>query len=255
MGALHQGHLWLVEMARQCSDYVVVSIFVNPAQFAPNEDLARYPRNLERDLALLEAAGADLVFAPAAGEVYPAGFATSIQVAGPALGLCGEFRPDHFAGVATVVVKLFNMVKPQKAIFGLKDLQQCAVIRRVVRDLNMPIEIVLSPTVREADGLAMSSRNAYMSVEERRVATEIYHALGMAQEAFRMGERDAGKLLGIARKHLQGFPAIQVQYLEAVDPDSMEKRTGTIKRLALVIAAYVGKTRLIDNIIMDEQQL
>ena len=255
MGALHQGHISLVELAKQCSDYVVVSIFINPTQFAPTEDLAHYPRNLEHDLTLLNDAGADLVFVPGAEEVYPAGFATSIQVEGPALGLCGEFRPDHFAGVATVVVKLFNLVKPQKAVFGLKDMQQCAVIKQVVRDLNMPVEIVLGDTVREADGLAMSSRNAYLRTEERLVAAEVYRALRLAQEAFQSGERDAEKLLAIARRHLEANPAIQVQYLEAVDPDTMEKCLGTVRRVALAIAAYVGKTRLIDNIIMDGQKL
>jgi pantoate--beta-alanine ligase len=254
MGALHRGHLSLVEIARQCSDYVVVSIFVNPTQFAPSEDLARYPRKLEDDLKLLQEAGADLVFIPQPDEVYPTGFATRIQVEGPALGLCGEFRPNHFAGVATVVVKLFNMVKPQKAIFGLKDMQQCAVIKRVVKDLNMAVEIVLGATVREADGLAMSSRNAYLSREERMLATQIYQALCRAKKEFLSGERDAKKLADITKKHLQRYPAIEIQYLEAVDPDSMQPLTGTVKQVALTLAAHVGKTRLIDNIILDEKE-
>jgi pantoate--beta-alanine ligase len=254
MGALHQGHLSLVEIARKCSDYVVVSIFVNPTQFAPDEDLARYPRNLEGDLALLEQAGTDLVFVPSAEEVYPPGFATSIQVEGPARGLCGEFRPNHFAGVATVVVKLFNMVKPQRAIFGLKDMQQCAVIKQVIRDLNLAVEIVLGATVREADGLAMSSRNAYLSPEERTLATNIFKALSLAGESFWSGERDAAKLADIAKMYLQDYPGIEVQYLVAVNPDTMQKLTGTVRRVALAIAAYVGKTRLIDNIILEGQE-
>jgi pantoate--beta-alanine ligase len=254
MGALHQGHISLVEKARRSSDYVVVSIFINPKQFAPGEDLSRYPRNLEGDLALLQDAGADLAFVPEVDEFYPPEFATIIKVEGPALGLCGEFRPDHFAGVATIVVKLFNLVKPQKAFFGLKDMQQYAVIKRVVADLNLSVEIVPGPTVREADGLAMSSRNAYLSAEERRVAPEIYRALEKAEEMYRTGERDAERLLAIVEQHLDGFPAIQVQYLEAVDPNTMSKRTGMLGQVALAIAAYVGKTRLIDNIILDEQE-
>lgn len=249
MGYLHDGHIALVEASQARSDVTVVSIFVNPTQFGPNEDLSTYPRDFPRDENLCRDANVTIVFAPDAREVYPARFETFVEPGELAKPLCGAFRPGHFRGVATVVSKLFNMVQPHIAFFGQKDLQQCAVIRRIAADLSLPIEIVTIPTVREADGLAMSSRNRYLSPEERRRALAISSGLSAAADQFRSGERDAERLIAIAREHVATLD--QLQYLELVDPDTLERAESSLKRTAaLCAAAYVGTTRLIDNVIL-----
>lgn len=249
MGYLHEGHLALVEASRAQSDLTVLSIFVNPTQFAPNEDLSTYPRDLTRDEKLCRRADVAIVFAPDAREVYPARFETFVEPGDLAEPLCGAFRPGHFRGVATVVCKLFNMVQPDVAFFGQKDFQQCAVVRHMALDLDLPIEIVTVPTVREADGLAMSSRNRYLSEEERRRAGAISRGLFAAADKFRSGERDVEKLLAIAKGHLNEVD--RLQYLELVDHDTLRAAESPLSHpAALCAAAYVGSTRLIDNVIL-----
>lgn len=245
MGSLHEGHLSLVALAKTKADRVVVSIFVNPTQFAPTEDFSAYPRNEERDLAAL-AGIADAVFAPTVGEMYPPGFATTVSLAGPALGLETEFRPNHFAGVATVVAKLLLAALPDRALFGEKDYQQLLVVRRMVRDLAIPVDIVGVPTIREADGLALSSRNAYLSPEERQVAPELHRALVIAAAAIRAGGL-AVTALAEARQTLndRGF---DVDYVELRDAGSLGEVTDRAAPLRLLAAARLGRTRLIDNI-------
>ncbi len=247
MGYLHDGHLALVEASRAQCDVTIVSIFVNPTQFGPNEDLSTYPRDFLRDEKLCRDAGVAIVFAPGAREVYPAQFETFVEPGELANPLCGAFRPGHFRGVATVVCKLFNMVQPDVAFFGQKDFQQCAVVRRITIDLNLPIEIVTVPTVREPDGLAMSSRNRYLSEEERRRALAISRGLSAAVDVFRSGERDVGKLIATAKRHLGTVD--RLQYLELVDCDTLKRAESPLRRpAALCAAAYVGSTRLIDNV-------
>ncbi|MDA9393113.1 pantoate--beta-alanine ligase [Bradyrhizobium sp. CCBAU 45394] len=249
MGCLHDGHLALVEASLANCDVTIVSIFVNPTQFAPNEDFGAYPRDFVRDEKLCRAAGVAIVFAPEAKEVYPAQFETIIEPGELANTLCGAFRPGHFRGVATVVCKLFNMVQPDAAYFGQKDFQQCAVVRRMAIDLNLPIEIAIVPTVREVDGLAMSSRNRYLSLEERRRSLAISRGLFAATEEFRSGERDPKRLIGIAKKHLETVD--RLQYLELVDTTTLKPAESPLERsAALCVAAYVGSTRLIDNVIL-----
>ena len=249
MGYLHDGHLALVEASRAQSDLTVVSIFVNPTQFGPNEDLSTYPRDFLRDERLSRDAGVAIVFAPDAQDVYPAQFEAFIEPGELAKPLCGAFRPGHFRGVATVVCKLFNMVQPDVAFFGQKDFQQCAVVRRMVADLDLPIEVVTVPTVREADGLAMSSRNRYLSEEERRRALAISGGLFAAADKFRSGERDVEKLIAIAKGHLDRVD--RLQYLDLVDGDTLKPAESPLRRpAALCTAAYVGSTRLIDNVIL-----
>jgi pantoate--beta-alanine ligase len=249
MGYLHDGHLALVEASQAQCDLTVVSIFVNPTQFGPNEDISTYPRDFERDEKLCREAGAAIVFAPGAEEVYPAGFDNFICPGELAMPLCGAFRPGHFRGVATVVCKLFNMVQPNVAFFGQKDFQQCAVVRRMVIDLNLPIEIVTVPTVREADGLAMSSRNRYLSEEERRRACAISRSLFASANEFRLGERDVEKLVAVAKRDLRSVD--RLHYLELVDGDTLKPAESPLRRsAALCVAAYVGSTRLIDNVIL-----
>ncbi|MBA7464932.1 Pantothenate synthetase [subsurface metagenome] len=249
MGYLHNGHLALVEASRAECDVTVVSIFVNPTQFGPNEDLSVYPRDFPRDEKLCRDAGVEVLFAPDAKEVYPTQFQTFVEPGELANPLCGAFRPGHFRGVATVVSKLFNMVQPDVAFFGQKDYQQCAVARRMVADLNLPIEIVMVPTVREPDGLAMSSRNRYLNEEQRRRALAISRGLFAAEAEFRSGERDAEKLRAIARRHLEAVDLLQ--YLELVDGDTLKPAESSLGRpAALCVAAYVGSTRLIDNVIL-----
>jgi pantoate--beta-alanine ligase len=249
MGYLHNGHLALVEASRAECDVTVVSIFVNQTQFGPNEDLSLYPRDFPRDEKLCRGAGVEILFAPDAQEVYPTQFQTSVEPGELANPLCGAFRPGHFRGVATVVSKLFNMVQPDVAFFGQKDFQQCAVVRRMVADLNLPIEIVTVPTVREPDGLAMSSRNRYLNEEQRRRALAISRGLFAAEAEFRSGEQDAEKLVAIARRHLDGVDPLQ--YLELVDVDTLKPAEDPLSRpAALCVAAYVGSTRLIDNVIL-----
>ena len=252
MGALHAGHVALLEEGRRRGDKLVLSIFVNPTQFGPNEDLARYPRDLPGDLAKAAGAGTDVAFVPEVSEIYPAGFQTTIEVRELAGGLDGLFRPGHFAGVATVVAKLFNIVQPDLAIFGQKDFQQLAIVRRLVADLAMGIEIVGLPTVREPDGLAMSSRNAYLSPAERTRALSISRALFAARDRAAAGEREAGALVKAAGAALE---VDRLDYLALCDAQSLapipaEAEVGVrIERpVVLLVAAFVGRTRLIDNV-------
>lgn len=249
MGFLHEGHRALIRESVARCDITVVSIFVNPTQFGPNEDLDKYPRALEHDQRLCQEAGVDLLFLPALEEIYPPGFQTYVEPGPVAEPLCGAVRPGHFRGVATVVTKLFNMVQPDVAFFGQKDFQQCAVIRQLVRDLNLPIEIVTVPTVREPDGLAMSSRNSYLSPSERQRALCLSRGVLAAQAAFRNGLRDSQALIEIARTHMTEVD--QLQYLELRDARTLETIAGYVEEPAvLCVAAYVGTTRLIDNVIL-----
>ena len=251
MGFLHAGHVSLMEAARQTGDIVVLSIFVNPMQFGPREDLSRYPRDVEGDLEKAAKAGVDLVFMPTAEEMYPKGFQTSVEVKEVARGLCGDKRPGHFVGVATVVLKLFHIVEPDVAIFGEKDFQQLQVIRRMVRDLDVPVEIAGLPIVREPDGLAMSSRNAYLSDIERRQALSLSQALNAARAKYESGERDAGAIVAAAKGVIEGAAGVNLEYLELRDATSLATSTGNLESPAvLAIAAFVGKTRLIDNVIL-----
>jgi len=251
MGFLHAGHISLVQRARAECASVAASIFVNPTQFGPNEDLAKYPRDLPRDLALLEAAGVDLVWTPTREVMYPTGFQTWVEVEGLTKGLEGEVRPGHFRGVATVVAKLFNAVGPDRAYFGQKDAQQAAVIRRMARDLDFPIEIVVCPTLREADGLAMSSRNIYLNPEERRAATVLFRALNEAQSAFARCERDAETLRRLMREIVNAEPLARLQYVSCANYDTLEELETVAGRALLSMAVYVGKTRLIDNFVLE----
>ncbi|HVT60030.1 MAG TPA: pantoate--beta-alanine ligase [Thermoanaerobaculia bacterium] len=248
MGALHEGHLSLVRLAREHAGRVVVSIFVNPAQFGPGEDFERYPRQLERDAALLETAGCDLLFAPAAATVYPLGHSTFVVPGGPAQGLEGDQRPGHFRGVATVVCTLLNLVRPEVAVFGEKDAQQLAVVRRMTRDLHLQVEIVAGATVRDSEGLAMSSRNAYLSAAERRAATVLLRALQAAERAIEGGERRGDEVRRLMRETLAGERLAQIDYAEVVDAESFEPVAVLRGQMVLPLAVRIGKTRLIDNI-------
>ena len=251
MGYLHEGHLSLLREARRVSDVVVLSIFVNPIQFGPKEDLARYPRDLDGDVAKAASAGADLVFVPTVEDMYPNGHQTYVEVRELAKGMCGDRRPGHFAGVATVVLKLFNVIQPQVALFGEKDYQQLQVIKRMARDLDVPVKVVGMPIVREPDGLAMSSRNAYLSPEERGRALALSRGLGAAEHRFAAGERHAVKLVGAARAILDADPALRLDYLELRDAESLEPVVGeVVGRAVLAVAAFVGATRLIDNVVL-----
>ncbi|MBN2387661.1 MAG: pantoate--beta-alanine ligase [Anaerolineales bacterium] len=251
MGYLHAGHISLVEHARRDCAGVVVSIFVNPTQFGPNEDLASYPRDLPRDLSLLEAAGVDLVWTPTPESMYPPGFQTWVEVAGLTTPLEGAQRPGHFRGVTTVVAKLFNAVGPEKAYFGQKDAQQAAVLRRMTCDLDFPIEIVVCPIMREPDGLAMSSRNTYLDPQQRQAATVLYRALSAARAAYDQGQRDAGALRRIVRETIGSEPLAKLQYVSCADFDTLEELDRIEGRALLSMAVYVGKTRLIDNFVLE----
>ena len=249
MGYLHEGHRSLIDKAVEQNDRVIVSVFVNPIQFGPTEDLATYPRDLDRDAAVCENAGADLIFHPNKEEMYFDDFCTYVDMEHLTEGLCGKSRPTHFRGVCTVVSKLFHIAEPDRAYFGQKDAQQLAVIRRMVRDLNFNLEIVGCPIVREDDGLAKSSRNTYLSPQEREAAVVLSRALCRGEELLRAGETDAARVTAAVREILEAEPLAKVDYVEAVDFDNLqpvEKVTGT---LLLAIAVYIGKTRLIDNII------
>jgi len=249
MGFLHEGHASLIRQSTARCDATVVSVFVNPTQFGPSEDLSRYPRDLERDQNMCLRLGVAILFLPEASEVYPTGFCTSVTVGQIADVLCGAFRPGHFRGVATVVAKLFNMVQPDLAFFGQKDLQQTAIIRRMVKDLNLPVDILVAPTVREADGLALSSRNAYLSEPDRARALGISRGLFAAEKAFQAGQREAGQLAALARTELA---ADEIQYCVVVDPIGLDPVEGAIARpAALCIAVVIGGTRLIDNILLN----
>jgi pantoate--beta-alanine ligase len=251
MGYLHEGHLSLVRAARAECASVVVSIFVNPSQFGPNEDLSRYPRDLPRDLELLNLEKADLVWTPTVEEMYPPGFQTWVTVEKITQPLEGSMRPGHFRGVATVVAKLFNAIQPDKAYFGQKDAQQAAVIRRMGRDLNFRLEVIVCPTWREADGLAMSSRNVYLNPDERRAATILYKALTAAQAAYRAGERQAETLRQIMTQTIQRESLARPQYISCAEPDTLQEIQGPISGRALLsMAVFLGKTRLIDNLVV-----
>lgn len=251
MGYLHEGHKSLMDAARKDNDKVVVSIFVNPMQFGPTEDLATYPRDLDHDAALCESAGVDLIFHPEAEEMYEKDFCSFVDMTGLTEGLCGKTRPIHFRGVCTVVNKLFNIVTPDHAYFGQKDGQQLAVIKRMVRDLNMDIEIVGCPIVREEDGLAKSSRNTYLSPEERKAALILSKTVALGKELAKT-EKDANKVVEAMKKNIETEPLAKIDYVEAVDALSMapvEKLEGTCM---LAMAVYIGKTRLIDNTLINE---
>jgi len=253
MGYLHAGHLALVREAKEQADVVVVSIFVNPTQFGPKEDFGRYPRDFERDRAALERESTDIIFSPGVPEMYPKGYSTYVEVKGLADHLCGLQREGHFLGVATVVMKLFNAVKPHVAIFGQKDYQQLKIIERMARDLDMDVEVIGFATVREADGLAMSSRNAYLSEEERGRAVLINRAIRRAEEAFRGGERKASCLSEEVRKILGSNNGINIEYVTVCDAETLVDLEKVEKRALIAVAASVGKTRLIDNTILAER--
>lgn len=250
MGYLHHGHVSLVHEARKHAQAVVASIFVNPLQFGANEDLSRYPRDLAGDTQKLADAGANALFLPDTESMYPAGFQTSVHVETVTRGLCGASRPTHFGGVTTVVTKLFHAVKPDVAVFGEKDFQQLVTVRRLVEDLNFDIEIVGAPIVREADGLAMSSRNAYLSKEERRAALCLSAALAEAQALVDRGESDALRILGVARQRIAAEPLARLDYVQLVDLRTMEEVTSIENQALLAVAVQFGRTRLIDNQIL-----
>lgn len=251
MGYLHEGHLVLVDVAKQHAGVVVMSIYVNPLQFGPSEDLARYPRDLDRDVAMAVPRGVTHVFAPDDHEMYGDG-RPAVTVHAPVLSdrMCGHFRPGHFEGVLTVVAKLFNIVRPDVAVFGQKDFQQAMLIKRMVRDLSFDIEIVTAPITREADGLAMSSRNIFLNAEERAAALAISQALRAAQEQFRAGERNAHWLITSVRSMLQAASGVKLQYAEIADPQTLDAPSVADEQTVIAVAAFVGKTRLIDNVIL-----
>ena len=251
MGALHKGHASLIQAAKaQCSP-VVVSIFVNPKQFGPTEDFQKYPRTLESDRALLESLGVDYLFAPPAEEIYPKSFRTLVNVEGLSNRLEGRSRPGHFQGVATVVLKLFEIVQPRFAYFGRKDAQQCRIIQQMTADLNLDTEIVVSPIVREPDGLALSSRNAYLSPDDRRAATTLSRSLEAVKAEIGAGQRDAAHLIATVRRLLDSEPGVKTDYVEIVNAESLEPVTVLRNRCLVLLAAHVGKTRLIDNALIE----
>lgn len=248
MGALHAGHLSLVDECRKHVDDTIVTIFVNPTQFAPHEDLSKYPRPIEADLAACEQAGVNCVFLPDVATLYPEGFQSWVTVEGISSMLEGEFRPGHFRGVTTIVAKLFNLVQPDVACFGSKDYQQQAVIRQMVRDLDFPIEIITCPTIREPDGLAMSSRNVYLSPEERKTALALFRSLNIAESLLTSGERQIPTVEAAMQKELQSQPGIQIQYAVIRDPNTLSPIAVSQPIMVGLIAAFVGKTRLIDHL-------
>jgi pantoate--beta-alanine ligase len=251
MGYFHQGHLSLMEYGRSRGDHLVVSIFVNPTQFGPHEDLDRYPRDFQRDCYLAQGMGVDLIFAPDTVPMYPPGFQTFVTVAKVTQGLCGASRPIHFRGVATVVLKLFNLVQPQVAVFGEKDYQQLITLQRLVADLNLPVEVVGRPLVREADGLAMSSRNVFLSPEERCSALKLSQALFKARELAATGERFRHNLFAVLKPMFHGDPPVTLDYLVLVDSQTLEEIDEICGQARLAVAARVGHTRLIDNILLE----
>lgn len=250
MGYLHEGHLALVRLARLRSDYVVTSIFVNPIQFSPNEDLARYPRDFTRDQALLAQEGVEVIYCPDAAEMYPADFSTYVNVERLSEPLCGKSRPGHFRGVTTVVAKLFNAVKPHLAVFGAKDAQQALLVRRMARNLDYDLEVVVLPTVREPDGLAMSSRNSYLSPSDRREAPVLYRALQQAEKLIAQGERDPKKVVEAISRLIMRGSAARVEYVSIVDADNLGEVPEIRGEVLIALAAFFGKTRLIDNILV-----
>lgn len=250
MGYLHEGHLSLMKKAKEENDRVVVSIFVNPIQFGPNEDFASYPRDLDHDAALCESVQVDMIFHPEAEEMYLPGFSSFIDMDGLTKGLCGKTRPTHFRGVCTVVGKLFNIVTPDKAYFGQKDAQQLSVIRHMVRDLSMDVEVVGCPIIREEDGLAKSSRNTYLNEAERKAALILSQTIFYGQELVAAGEKDANVLLDKMKQKLQTEPLAKIDYVEAVSLETIENVTTLQGEILVAMAVYIGKTRLIDNFIV-----
>jgi pantoate--beta-alanine ligase len=252
MGFFHEGHLSLMRMAKSKADLVVVSLFVNPAQFGPNEDLSRYPRDFERDSKLAERQGVGCLFCPDAGDIYPPGFQTWVRVEGLGQGLCGASRPEHFRGVATIVAKLLIIVQPDMAIFGQKDFQQLQVIRRMVRDLNIPVNIIAHPIVREPDGLAMSSRNTYLDAKERESALSLFQALRLAEKMVAKGCRSGPEVIQAIRNHIQSFDNTKIDYIFLGDPESLEECQEIVGGALLALAVWIGKTRLIDNTLLKQ---
>ena len=250
MGALHEGHLSLVRKSKSQCDVTAVSIFVNPLQFGPTEDFAKYPRTLERDVALLEDLGVDLLFMPSVAEMYPSGAKTVVEVDDLSSKLDGSSRPGHFRGVTTVVCKLFEIVRPDRAFFGQKDAAQVAVLRKMVRDLDMDVEIVVCPIVREPDGLAMSSRNAYLNAEQRQQALVLSRSLQQVKSAFDAGERDSKKLANVGMQTVAAETGAKLDYFAIVDPDTLEPVTHASRGTLIAVAAWLGTTRLIDNIVL-----
>jgi len=249
MGYLHEGHLSLIRIAKEKSDVVITTIFVNPLQFAPHEDYDRYPRDFERDVKLAQSAGCDIIFHPSVEEMYPENFLTYVEVEKLTKVLEGEFRPTHFRGVTTVVAKLFNITKPHIAVFGQKDAQQALIIKQMVRDLNFDIEIIVAPIVREPDGLAMSSRNVYLSESERKDATVLYESLKLAERLIEEGERDAGKIILKMEELIKSKPTAKIDYIAVVAPDTLERveELEKGKEYLIALAVRIGSTRLIDN--------
>lgn len=249
MGYLHEGHVSLIRCSKKDNDITVVSIFVNPIQFGKNEDLDRYPRDLERDVEICGKEGVDYVFYPSADEMYPEGFSTYVEVEGITQRLCGTFRSGHFKGVTTVVAKLFNIVQPDKAYFGEKDYQQLKVIQKMVRDLNIDVEVIGCPLIREKDGLALSSRNKYLTPEERKSALSISRALFRAKQMFESGEKDPSKVIDEVKRIISSQPLVkEIQYVEVVDPEELTPKKKLEKGDVVAVAVFVGNTRLIDNI-------
>jgi pantoate--beta-alanine ligase len=251
MGFFHQGHLSLMEYGRSRGDHLVVSIFVNPTQFGPQEDLDRYPRDFNRDCDLARGGGVDCIFAPEADRMYPVGYQTVISVTDVTKGLCGASRPTHFQGVATVVLKLFNLVQPDVAVFGEKDYQQLVTVQRLVTDLNLPVEIVGRPLIRESDGLALSSRNVYLNPDERQSALKLSQALFKARELAAQGERSRHNLFAILKPVFSNDPNLALDYLALVDHQTLAEIIEIREKARLAVAAWVGKTRLIDNILLE----
>ena len=250
MGALHEGHLSLVRDGRKRGERLVVSLFVNPAQFAPQEDFAAYPRDFERDQVLLEKEKVDVLFHPSVSEIYPEGYQSYVEVEKLSPLLCGEFRPGHFRGVATVVAKLFNIVRPHAAIFGAKDYQQLQLIRRTVRDLNFDVEVVGHPTVRDQDGLAVSSRNVYLSREERAAALALHRSLKRAESLVLRGERESKRIIDAMRAEIEKEPLARIEYVKVCHPETLEQVARVEGEALLALAVWVGKARLIDNTIL-----
>jgi pantoate--beta-alanine ligase len=251
MGYLHDGHLSLIKKAKEENDFVVVSIFVNPIQFGPNEDLDKYPRDIIRDTEVAEKGGCDLIFNPEVDEIFPEPLKTSVEVTGLTEPLCGRSRPGHFKGVTTIVSKLFNIVAPDKAYFGQKDAQQAAVLIKMTKDLNFDIEITVCPIVREVDGLAMSSRNVYLNSEERKNALSLIKSLEMAEEIIEAGEREVDQVTDIMKKMIESHPGCQVDYIEILDFENMEEIKEIKGKVLIALAVRLGKTRLIDNKILE----
>lgn len=253
MGCFHQGHLSLIRQAKKDSDVLIVSIFVNPIQFGAGEDYKRYPRDLERDKRLAEKEGVDILFAPSSPEIYPQGYHTFVEVEGLSESLCGHSRPGHFRGVTTVVTKLFNIVRPHIAYFGQKDAQQTLLIKRMVNDLNMFIEVKVLPIVREKDGLALSSRNEYLNPEERQAAPVLYKSLQEAQRGLDSGERDSRKIIQRMEEMIKRIKPAKIDYISIVDGETLESRERIEGKILIALAVWIGKTRLIDNLLFEAE--